>query len=120
MTKPYLKSIVRNGGKGRLGLGVELFRLDSISEDELTVEEAEVANESKEQATTTALMRIYENIGEDFWTGGGVTAKRFADELAGFGGIKRLNIHINSLGGDVSRRRLSTIISDTAARRRPH
>jgi ATP-dependent Clp protease protease subunit len=111
--KPYLKSIVRNGGKGRLGLGVELFRLDAVAEEDLTDEEAEAAEESKDQATTTALMRIYENIGEDFWSGGGVTAKRFADELASFGNIKRLNIHINSLGGDVfTAQAIHTIISD--------
>ena len=46
-------------------------------------------------------MRLYEEIGEDFWTGGGVTAKKFAEELDGFGDIKRSHIHINSLGGDV-------------------
>ena len=45
-------------------------------------------------------MRIYEEIGEDFWTGGGVTAKAFAEELDGFGEIKRLHLHINCLGGD--------------------
>lgn len=84
-----------------MGLGIELFRLDAVAEDELTAEEAEIADESKDEAIGTAIMRIYEDIGEDWWTGGGVTAKRFAEELDSFGDIKRLNIHINSLGGDV-------------------
>jgi ATP-dependent Clp protease, protease subunit len=113
MFKPYLKSIVRNGGKGRMGLGIELFRLDALAEEELTAEEMEVAEESKDQASTTAVMRIYEEIGEDFWTGNGVSAKRFADELSSFGDIKRLNIHINSLGGDVfAAQAIHSIISD--------
>jgi ATP-dependent protease ClpP protease subunit len=113
MFKPYLKSIVRNGGKGRMGLGIELFRLDTVDEGELTAEEAEEANESKETATGTAIMRIYEEIGEDFWTGGGVTAKKFAEELDDFGEIKRLHIHINSLGGDVfTAQAIHSIIAD--------
>lgn len=99
--KPYLRSIVRNGGKGRMGLGIELFRLDTVAEEELTTEEAEVAEEGKEQASSTVIMRIYEEIGENFWTGEGVTAKKFAEQLEDFGDIKRLNVHINSLGGDV-------------------
>ena len=84
-----------------MGLGIELFRLDAAEEAELTAQELEEAEEVKEEATGTALMRVYEEIGEDFWTGGGVTAKKFAEELDGFGDIKRLHIHINSLGGDV-------------------
>lgn len=96
-----------------MGVGVELFRLDAIDEEELTVEEAEIADEVKDEASTTAVMRIYEEIGEDFWTGGGVTAKRFSDELREFGDIKRLNIHINSLGGDAfAAQAIHSIISD--------
>lgn len=43
---------------------------------------------------------IYEQIGEDFWSGGGVTAKGFQKELAG---IKagQIDLHINSPGGEV-------------------
>jgi ATP-dependent Clp protease, protease subunit len=116
--QPYLKSIVRNGGKGRMGLGVELFRLDAITEEELTEEEAEVADESKNEASSTAIMRIYEEIGEDFWTGNGVTAKRFSEELDSFGPIKRLNIHINSLGGDVfTAQAIYSILSDHSSKK---
>ena len=46
--KPYLRAIVRNGGKGRMGLGVEMFRLDTADEEELTAEELEEAAEVKE------------------------------------------------------------------------
>jgi ATP-dependent protease ClpP protease subunit len=92
-----------------MGLGVELFRLDAVEEEELTAEELEVAEEEK----PTAIMRVYEEIGEDFWTGGGVTAKKFAEELDSFGEIKKLNIHINSLGGDVfTAQAIHSIIKD--------
>ena len=43
---------------------------------------------------------IYEQIGEDFWSGGGTTAKGFQKELAS---IKsgQIDLHINSPGGEV-------------------
>lgn len=99
--KPYLKTVVKGPGRARAGLGVELFRLDAVAEDELTAEETDAAEEGGADAANTAVMRIYEDIGEDFWSGGGMTAKKFADELDSLGDVKRLNIHINSLGGDV-------------------
>lgn len=43
---------------------------------------------------------IYEQIGEDFWSGGGVTAKKFQEELAGIK-AKQIDLHINSPGGQV-------------------
>lgn len=43
---------------------------------------------------------IYEQIGED-WFGGGISAKRFADDLKALGDIKTLNVRINSPGGSV-------------------
>lgn len=43
---------------------------------------------------------IYEPIGEDFWSGGGVTAKKFQEELAGIK-AKQIDLHINSPGGQV-------------------
>lgn len=43
---------------------------------------------------------IYEMIGEDFWTGGGVTAKNFQKELAAIK-ASQIDLHINSLGGSV-------------------
>ncbi len=43
---------------------------------------------------------IYEQIGEDFWTGGGVTAKSFQKELAGIK-ASQIDLHINSPGGEV-------------------
>lgn len=44
---------------------------------------------------------IYEMIGEDWWTGGGVTAKKVVDALEALKGVKTLNIFINSEGGDI-------------------
>lgn len=43
---------------------------------------------------------IYEMIGEDFWTGGGVTAKNFQKELAEIK-ASQIDLHINSPGGAV-------------------
>src|SRR4029077_12826140 len=116
MFKSYLKSIVRNGGKGRMGLGVELFRLDAVDTEELTVEEIDAAEETDQ--VSTAVMRVYEDIGEDFWTGGGVTAKTFSEQLDSFGDIKNLHIHINSLGGDAfTAQAIHSIISDHRSRK---
>jgi ATP-dependent Clp endopeptidase proteolytic subunit ClpP len=43
---------------------------------------------------------IYEMIGEDFWTGGGVTAKSFQKELSEIK-ASQIDLHINSPGGVV-------------------
>ena len=43
---------------------------------------------------------IYEMIGEDFWTGGGVTAKSFQKELSDIK-ASQIDLHINSPGGVV-------------------
>jgi len=43
---------------------------------------------------------IYETIGED-WFGGGLTGKRFLDELKALGEIDELTVRINSPGGSV-------------------
>jgi ATP-dependent Clp endopeptidase proteolytic subunit ClpP len=43
---------------------------------------------------------IYEEIGEDFWTGGGVTAKNFQKELSALK-VSQIDMHINSPGGAV-------------------
>lgn len=43
---------------------------------------------------------IYEYIGEDFWTEGGVTAKSFQKDLAAVK-ASQIDLHINSPGGDV-------------------
>jgi len=43
---------------------------------------------------------IYEEIGEDYWTGGGVTAKNFQKELAAIK-APQIDLHINSPGGVV-------------------
>ena len=43
---------------------------------------------------------IYEMIGEDFWSGGGVTAKNFQKELSAIK-ASQIDLHINSPGGEV-------------------
>lgn len=48
-----------------------------------------------------AELRIYDTIGEDFWTGGGITAEMIAQHLDSVSGAKALNIFINSPGGNV-------------------
>jgi ATP-dependent Clp protease protease subunit len=75
-----------------------MFRLDAAADEGVELTDAE--SEEVVEPATTAIMRIYEDIGEDFFTGNGMTAKKFAESLDGLGSIKRLNIHINSLGGD--------------------
>ena len=102
MMKAYLKAVVKSAERNSVGLGVELFRADATEAPERTEEEDEALVEDAGGETAgTAIMRIYEAIGNDFWSGGGVTAKMFAEELDGFGEIKRLHLHINCLGGDV-------------------
>jgi ATP-dependent Clp protease protease subunit len=44
---------------------------------------------------------LYDVIGQDFWTGDGVTAKKFAQQLATLGPVSRILLRINSPGGDV-------------------
>lgn len=49
----------------------------------------------------TGSLYVYEVIGEDWWTGGGVTAKKVVEALDAMGDVKNLDIFINSEGGDV-------------------
>jgi ATP-dependent protease ClpP protease subunit len=99
MIRAYLRGIVRERGKGNMGVGLELFRLDAADSEEVELTESE-SDSIGETKSDTAIMRIYEEIGEDFWTGTGISAKKFAKELSDMGDIKQLNVHINSLGGD--------------------
>lgn len=50
---------------------------------------------------STAELMIYDEIGFDWWTGEGMTAARFRDELAAIGNVSTINVRINSPGGDV-------------------
>jgi len=52
------------------------------------------------EGTDAAELLLYEFIGLDWWTGEGMTAKRFADELAAIGD-RPIVVRINSPGGDV-------------------
>ncbi len=44
---------------------------------------------------------LYEQIGEDFWSGGGVSAKKFSEALKAAGDVQEINLRINSPGGVV-------------------
>lgn len=56
--------------------------------------------EIKNAAASTAEIYIYDQIGEDFWTGQGVTAKNFVEDLAKLK-AQDIHLHINSPGGSV-------------------
>lgn len=112
MIKAYMRGIVRLSGKGRQGVGIELFRCDATKDEEIELTDSE-EEESDKAKSSTAIMRIYESIGENFWTGEGVTAKGFAKDLDELGDIKNLNIHINCLGGDChTAQAIHSIVSD--------
>lgn len=49
----------------------------------------------------TAEILIYEQIGESWWDGGGVGAKKFAEDLKALGDVSSIDVRINSPGGDV-------------------
>lgn len=56
---------------------------------------------SAETAGNRGQLFIYDVIGQDFWTGEGVTAKRVADALDGMKAVSGLDIFMNSPGGDI-------------------
>jgi ATP-dependent protease ClpP protease subunit len=113
MIKAYLKAIVRTGGKGKMGVGLEVFRLDTVTDEDVELTDSEAEEVEDSDVSTTAIMRIYESIGLDWWTGEGITAKSFSNQLDELGNIKRLNIHINCLGGDChTAQAIHSIIAD--------
>lgn len=58
-----------------------------------------------------ATIYLYDIIGEDFWTGEGVTARRFMDALATID-APVIHLRINSPGGDVFEARTITALMD--------
>lgn len=56
--------------------------------------------EIKNKTAEKAEIWIYEQIGEDWWTGEGTTAKSFQKELSGIK-ASQVDLHINSPGGEV-------------------
>jgi ATP-dependent Clp protease protease subunit len=99
-------------------MNFKLFRLEGAEKENLTSEEIEAAPKDGEEIATTAIMRIYEEIGENFWGDGGITAKKFSEELDALNGVKRLNVHINSLGGDTfTAQAIYSILSDFEAKK---
>lgn len=53
----------------------------------------------KAKANQEADIYIYEDVGDSWF--GGVTAKQFADDLKAVGAVTKINLRINSYGGDV-------------------
>jgi ClpP class serine protease len=47
------------------------------------------------------VITMYEVIGEDWWTGGGVTVAKVDQQLTAIGADQAVEIHINSPGGDM-------------------
>lgn len=56
--------------------------------------------EIKNATSDVAEIYIYDQIGEDWWTGAGVTAKGFLNDLAGIK-AREIALHLNSPGGSV-------------------
>lgn len=52
--------------------------------------------------TKSAELVVYDTIGLDPWSGGGITAKAVTDALAALGDVERLDVRVNSPGGEVS------------------
>jgi ATP-dependent Clp protease protease subunit len=50
--------------------------------------------------TSDNVITMFDIIGEDWWTGGGITAKKVAAQLRAIGD-RDIEVHINSAGGDV-------------------
>ena len=71
---------------------IRLLALSSATQREYKIEAAAEGNE--------ATIYLYDVIGYDWWSGGGVTAKQFAKDLVGLGN-KTLHLRVNSPGGDV-------------------
>ncbi len=53
------------------------------------------------EAAASASMYVYDLIGVDPWTGGGISAKKVIDDLAALAGVTALDVRVNSPGGDV-------------------
>jgi ATP-dependent protease ClpP protease subunit len=51
-------------------------------------------------AGSTLELLVYDEIGENFWTGGGVTVRSVADAIAQAGNFDKIAVRVNSPGGD--------------------
>lgn len=74
---------------------VQAFTMPSVS-DRWALEAAGVRALAKGDNVIT----MFETIGEDWWTGGGVTASKVAAQLRAIGD-RAVEVHINSRGGDM-------------------
>ncbi|HEY2417855.1 MAG TPA: head maturation protease, ClpP-related, partial [Steroidobacteraceae bacterium] len=69
------------------------------------------------QSDGTLELLVYEDIGENFWTGGGVTAKTVKQQIDAAGAFERIAVRINSPGGDAFEG--SAILSLLKAQKKP-
>lgn len=58
-------------------------------------------HEGDDAALAAPTLYLYDLIGFDWWTGGGITAKRVIEDLAELGDVSAIDVRINSPGGDV-------------------
>lgn len=89
----------------------EMMKLGLNAEEADAVVRSRIASPYQPQASgltvkaqdggKSADILIYGDIGMDFWTGGGITAKSINEEIGKLGAVDTLNVFINSLGGDV-------------------
>jgi len=54
-----------------------------------------------ENGADEATIYLYDVIGYDWWTGGGITAMQFAADLNAIRGVSKIHLRFNSPGGDV-------------------
>lgn len=54
----------------------------------------------RNEANAVPEILIYDQIGEDYWSGEGVTAKNIKSDLAALGNVAEVNVRINSEGGN--------------------
>lgn len=52
------------------------------------------------RGNATAEIYLYDQVGQNFW-GDGISAKQFAEDLKALGRLERINLRINSPGGDL-------------------
>jgi ATP-dependent protease ClpP protease subunit len=77
----------------------ELKNLEQSPIDEKIIARWDAGIRSAE-ASDDSVIEIYETIGEDWWTGGGVTSKKISEQLRSIG-KKDVEIRVNSPGGDM-------------------
>lgn len=90
----YLDELVASGLDAQQADAVVRARKDKRN----TTKSGAIRMEKKDNE---AELLLYDVIGFDFWTGGGITPKKLVDELEAMKPFDKLTIRVNSPGGDV-------------------